>query len=120
MQAFSQAPITVKSDTIFEGTKAFGILKKDGTGFTAHHIKGTLLIYIKENYYKFSNGMVAYPDVTVRSAEMVASVIINNLLFNSSGLNEKSVLDFSNKYSSPPPVLPFQRESREEIAPEIR
>lgn len=112
--AFAQTEIT--TDTIYSNNTAAGLLKKSGTGFIAYSLDGKQrLISIKENYYRFANGSIAYPDVTVRSAEKTLEVINTNGLFNKSGLDEIKVKAFISLYPAPLPVQQIQRESRQEI-----
>lgn len=117
----SNAQTEITADTIYCDNTAAGLLKKSGTGFIAYSLNGKeRLISIKENYYRFANGSIAYPDVTVRSAEKTLEVINSNGLFGKSGLNEKKVNEFISRYSTPLPVQQLQRESRQEINSEIR
>lgn len=111
----------VSTDTIYVDKTPVSLLKKIGTGFIAYSLDGKeRLISIKENYYRFANGLTAYPDVTVRSAEKTLEVINGNGLFDKNGLNESKVNNFISRYSSPLPVQQVIREKREEINPEIR
>lgn len=117
----ASAQTEITTDTIYCNNAAAGLLKKSGTGFIAYSLNGKdRLISIKENYYRFANGSIAYPDVTVRSAEKTLEVINTNGLFSKSGLEEKKVKEFINRYSTPPPIQQLQRESRQEINSEIR
>ena len=109
------------TDTIYLGRTPVSLLKKFGTGYIAYSMDGKQrLISIKENYYRFANGLIAYPDVTVRSAEKTIEVILSNNLFDTNGLNENKVKEFVKRYSTSLPVQQIQRESREEVNPEIR
>jgi len=109
------------TDTIYIDRTPVALLKKIGTGFVAYSVDGKeRLISIKENYYRFPNGLAAYPDVTVRSAEKTMEVILANKLFDKNGLNQNNVQAFVKHFSTPLPVKQIQREKREEINPEIR
>ncbi len=117
----TSAQTETTTDTIYSNNKASGLLKKSGTGFIAYSLNGKeRLISIKENYYRFANGQIAYPDVTVRSAEKTLDVIASNGLFGNSGLDEIKVKEFINRYATPLPVQQIQRESRQEINSEVK
>lgn len=108
-------------DTIYSNNIPAGLLKKSGTGFIAYSLDGKQrLINIKENYYRFANGLIAYPDVTVRSAEKTLEIIAVGGLFNKSGLDDNKVNEFVNRYATPLPVQQMQRESRQEINTEVK
>ncbi len=118
--AASAQPETT-TDTIYVDNTPVSLLKKIGTGFVAYSLDGKVrLISIRENYYRFANGLAAYPDVTVRSAEKTIEVITANKLFDKNGLNENKVKEFLNHFPTPLPVQQIQRENREEVNPEIR
>lgn len=109
------------TDTIIVNNAPAALIKKIGTGFIVYSLDGKQrLISIYENYYRFPNQRVAYPDVTVRSAEKTIETIVSNGLIDRSGLNENNIQSFINRYPSPLPVQQLNRESREEINPEIR
>ena len=117
----ASAQTETTTDTIYSNNTPAGLLKKSGVGFIAYSLDGKQrLISIKENYYRFANGSIAYPDVTVRSAEKTLEIITDNGLFSKSGLDENKVKEFINRYSTPPAVQQLQRESRQEINSEIR
>ena len=117
----ASAQTETTTDTIYSNNTPAGLLKKSGVGFIAYSVDGKQrLINIKENYYRFANGSIAYPDVTVRSAEKTLETITDNGLFSKSGLDENKVKEFINRYSTPPAVQQLQRESRQEINSEIR
>lgn len=117
--AFAQSEYS--TDTIYVDKTPVSLLKKIGTGFVAYSIDSKQrLISIKENYYRFANGVIAYPDVTVRSAEKTIEAITANGLFDKNGLNDKKVKAFVARYAAPLPVQQISRESRQEINPEIR
>lgn len=117
----ASAQTETTTDTIYSNNTAAGLLKKSGTGFIAYSLNGKeRLISIKENYYRFANGQIAYPDVTVRSAEKTLEVITANGLFGNSGLNEIKVKEFISRYATPLPVQQIQRESRQEINSEVK
>lgn len=106
-------------DTIFAEKTPIALLKRNGTGFVAYTLDGKeRLISIKENYYCFANGLIAYPDVTVRSAEKTLEVINSNKLFGKNGLDNNNVKTFISRYPTPLPVQPLQRESRQELTTE--
>ncbi|MCG3167332.1 MAG: hypothetical protein POELPBGB_03122 [Bacteroidia bacterium] len=108
-------------DTIYSNNIPAGLLKKSGTGFIAYSLDGKQrFINIKENYYRFANGLIAYPDVTVRSAEKTLEIIAAGGLFNKSGLDDNKVNEFVNRYATPLPVQQLQRESRQEINTEVK
>jgi hypothetical protein len=114
------AQTEITTDTIYNNNTAAGLLKKSGTGFIAYSLNGKeRLISIKENYYRFANGQIAYPDVTVRSAEKTLEIIAINGLFGNSGLDENKVKEFISRYATPLPVQQLQRESRQEINSEL-
>lgn len=109
------------TDTIYSNNSPAGLLKKSGTGFIVYSLDGNQrLIHIKENYYRFANGLLAYPDVTVRSAEKTLEVIAANKLFGKSGLDDNKVKEFISRYATPLPVQQIQRESRQEINSEVK
>ncbi len=115
------AQTEITTDTIYSDKTPVSLLKKFQTGYIAYSLDGKQrLISIKENYYKFANGLTAYPDVTVRSAEKTIEVITANGLFDKNGLKENQVQKFVKKYSAPLPVQQISREKREEVNPEIR
>lgn len=117
----ASAQTDITTDTIYNNNTAAGLLKKSGTGFIAYSLNGKeRLISIKENYYRFANGQIAYPDVTVRSAEKTLEIIAINGLFGKSGLDENKVNEFISRYATPLPVQQLQRESRQEINSELR
>lgn len=111
----------VLADTVVIGKSVVAVLKKDGTGFTVSSPDGSKqFLTIKENYYRFADGSVAHPDVTVRSIQNTMDVILSNNLFDSNGLNETAVKNFVSKYRVPMPVQQLYRDSRVELNPEIR
>lgn len=111
----------VLADTVVIGKSVVAVLKKDGTGFTVSSPDGSKqFLTIKENYYRFADGSVAHPDVTVRSIQNTKDVILSNNLFDSNGLNETAVKNFVSKYRVPMPVQQLYRDSRVELNPEIR
>ena len=117
----ASAQTETTTDTIYADSKPAGLLRKMGTGFIAYSVDGKLrLISIKENYYRFANGSIAYPDVTVRSAEKTMEVITAGKLFDKNGLNEGKVREFISRYPTPLPVQQLQRESRQEVNPDLR
>ncbi len=117
----ASAQTETTTDTIYSNNTPAGLLRKSGVGFIAYSLDGKQrLISIKENYYRFANGLLAYPDVTVRSAEKTLEVIAANGLFGKSGLDENKVKEFITRYSTPLPVQQLQRESRQEINTEVK
>ncbi|MGE0637092.1 MAG: hypothetical protein AB7G44_09800 [Bacteroidia bacterium] len=119
--AVASAQTETTTDTIYSNNTPAGLLKKSGVGFIAYSLDGKQrLISIKENYYRFANGLIAYPDVTVRSAEKTLEVIAANGLFGKNGLDENKVKEFTNRYATPLPVQQLQRESRQEINSEVK
>jgi len=117
----ASAQTETTADTIFMDNTPVSILKKTGTGFTAYSVDGKQrFISINENYYRFPGGLVAYPDVTVRSAAKTVEVIQANGLIDKSGLNNTKIKEFISRYPTPLPVQQINRESREEVNPEIR
>ncbi len=117
----ASAQTEITTDTIYSNNSPAGLLKKSGTGYIAYSLNGKeRLISIKENYYRFVNGQIAFPDVTVRSAEKTIEVIATNGLFGKSGLDENKVNEFISRFGTPLPVQQLQRESRQEINSEIR
>lgn len=117
----ASAQTETTTDTIYSNNSPAGLLRKSGVGFIAYSLDGKQrLISIKENFYRFANGLLAYPDVTVRSAEKTLDVIAANGLFGKSGLDDNKVKEFIARYSTPLPVQQLQRESRQEINTEVK
>jgi hypothetical protein len=117
----ASAQTEVTTDTVYAESTPVALLKKIGVGFIVYSMDSKQrLISIKENYYRFANGLIAYPDVTVRSADKTMEVINASKLFDKSGLNESKVKEFVSRYSTPLPVQQISRESREEVNPEIK
>lgn len=119
--SMASAQNDLTTDTIYFNHTPVSLLKAIGTGFVAYSMdENQRLISIKENYYRFANGAIAYPDVTVRSAKKTIEVILANNLFDKNGLNENNVQLFVKHFPTPLPVQQIIRENREEINPEIR
>jgi hypothetical protein len=117
----ASAQTETTTDTIYSNNNPAGLLRKSGVGFIAYSIDGKQrLISIKENYYRFANGLLAYPDVTVRSAEKTLEVLAANGLFGKGGLDDNKVKEFISRYATPLPVQQLQRESRQEINSEVK
>jgi hypothetical protein len=117
----ASAQTEITTDTIFSSSTPAGLLKKSGTGFIVYSLNGKeRLISIKENYYRFANGLIAYPDVTVRSAQKTLEVISSNGLFGKNGLDESKVKEFIARYPTPLPVQQMQRDNRQEINSELK
>jgi hypothetical protein len=117
----ASAQTETTTDTIYSNNTPAGLLRKSGTGFIAYSLNGKeRLIHIKENYYRFANGLIAYPDVTVRSAEKTLEVLAANGLFGKGGLDDNKVKEFISRYATPLPVQQLQRESRQEINSEVK
>ena len=81
----SQSIAELKGDTIFLGEEKCAIITRNGSGWNVNGIEGKWFVQIKEGEFIFSNGKVAYPEVTTFSKEKAVKTLSENYIFKKGG-----------------------------------